>query len=312
MKIVFLGTAEFAVPSLDGLVSSGHRVAEAITQPDRPAGRGRRLGESPVKVRARELGISVRQPESLSAPEELAHVKEIAPGLIVSAAYGRMIPSAFLSAAPEGGINLHPSLLPRWRGAAPIAWALIAGDRETGLTVHRLIDRLDAGEIFARETFPIAPDDDGQTLAARLAPAGARLLRSVVDEIENGRAAPVPQDDSRATPAPKLAKEDGLIDWREPAEAIHHRVRGLVPWPGSFTHIDRAGKRRLIKIHATRVVSDGSGEPGTILEASGESLVIAAGVGALRILRLQAEGGKALAAGEFLRGFRLAAGERLG
>jgi methionyl-tRNA formyltransferase len=312
MKIAFLGTADFAVPSLDALVSAGHQAVAVITRPDRPSGRGRRLSEAPVKARARELGLSIRQPESLSHPEEIAYLREIAPGLIVSAAYGRLIPSAYLAAAAHGGINLHPSLLPRWRGAAPIAWALIAGDRETGVTVHRLVDRLDAGEIFAQEAFPITPDDDGLTLAARLSPEGARLLRAVVDQIENGRAAPFPQDDSRATLAPKLSKDDGLIDWAQPAETIHNRVRGFVPWPGSFTHLDRAGCRRLIKIHAARVVSAGSGEPGTILEAAEERLVIATGEGALLILRLQAEGGKAMAAGEFLRGFRLAAGERIG
>lgn len=312
MKIVFLGTADFALPSLEGLVAAGHRVAAAVTQPDRPAGRGRRLGEPPVKRRAGELGIPVRQPESLSSAPEIAHIAALAPDLVVSAAYGRLIPASYLASAVRGGINLHPSLLPRWRGAAPIAWALIAGDRETGVTVHRLVERLDAGEIFAQERFPIEEGDDGLSLAHRLARAGARILCSAVSGIEALRAAPYPQDDSRATLAPKLAKEDGRIDWRKRAEEIHNRVRGLIPWPGAFTHLERAGERRLLKVHATRVVPAGSGAPGTVLAASGEDLVVAAGEGALRILRLQAEGGKALAAGEFLRGFRLEPGERLG
>ncbi|MCX6349751.1 MAG: methionyl-tRNA formyltransferase [Candidatus Aureabacteria bacterium] len=312
MKIVFLGTSEFAVPSLEELVSAGHRVAEAITQPDRPAGRGRRLSEPPVKIRANDLNIPVRQPDNLSHPEEISRLREIAPDLIVSVSFGRFIPDAFLGGAPRGGINLHPSLLPRWRGAAPIPWALIAGDRETGVTVHRLADRLDAGEVFAQERIAIAPEDDALTLAERLAAEGAKLLGRVVAESAAGRSTPVPQDETKATLAPKLSKEDGLIDWRLPAESLHNRVRGFVPWPGSHTFVVRGPDRRLLKIHETRVIPDAAGEPGRVLEAAGERLVVGAGEGGLLIVSLQAEGGKILAAGDFLRGFKLSTGDRLG
>jgi methionyl-tRNA formyltransferase len=312
MKIVFLGTSEFAVPSLEALSSADHRVAEVITRPDRPAGRGRRLSEPPVKIRANDLNIPVRQPDNLSRPEELSRLREIAPDLIVSVSFGRFIPSAFLEGAPRGGINLHPSLLPRWRGAAPIPWALIAGDRETGVTVHRLADRLDAGEVFAQERIAIAPEDDALTLAERLALEGAKLLCRVVAQIAGGRSTPFPQDETKATLAPKLSKEDGLIDWRLPAESLHNRVRGFVPWPGSHTFVDRGRDRRLLKIHETRVVPAAAGEPGRVLEAAGERLVVGAGEGGLLIVSLQAEGGSRMTAGEFLRGFKLSPGDRLG
>ncbi len=310
MRIVFMGTPEFALESLNRL-AAGEEVAAVITRPDRPAGRGRRPVPPPVKTRAEELGLRVLQPARLSSPEFLAAVGELKPELFVVSAYGRFIPASLLELAGRGGINLHPSLLPRYRGAAPIQWALINGEEETGVSVISVAERMDAGDIWARKTLKIAPEDNAATLSRKLAREGGILLAEVVGKIGRGEIAPRPQDEKLATLAPRLTKEDGRIDWFRPAGEIVNRVRGLCPWPGTFTTLP--GRRgRTLKILAAEAVGTEGGRPGEILRAEGEELVAAAGEGAVRIRELQLEGKRALPTGEFLRGCRPAVGEILG
>lgn len=310
MKIIFMGTPEFALPGLERL-AAGEEVAAVITRPDRPAGRGRRPVPPPVKTRAEKLGLRVLQPDKLSSPEFLAAVGELEPGIFVVSAYGRFIPASLLELAGHGGINLHPSLLPRYRGAAPIQWALINGERETGVSVISVAERMDAGDIWARKKVMIAPDDNAATLSRKLAREGGILLSEVVGKIDRGEIVPRPQDEKLATLAPRLTREDGRIDWSRPAGEIVNRVRGLCPWPGTFTTLPGRGGRSL-KILSAEAVGSERGRPGEILRAEGEELVAAAGEGAVRIRELQLEGKRPLPAEEFLRGCRPAPGDLLG
>ncbi len=311
MKIIFIGTPDFALPGLELLAAGPAEVAAVITRPDRPAGRGRQPTPSPVKIRGRELGLKILAPPDPAAPETLAALREIAPDLFVVSAYGRFIPAALLDLASRGGINLHPSLLPRYRGAAPIQWALINGEWETGVSVISVARRMDAGDIWGQKTVAIDPEDNAETLSRRLAREGGILLAEVVGEMERGEISPRPQDENLVTLAPRLTKEDGRIDWNLPAVEIANRIRGLYPWPGSFTTLAGPGNRTL-KILAAEPAAAAGGRPGEILRAGGEELLVAAGEGALKICRLQLEGKRPLGAGEFLRGRSLRAGEVLG
>ncbi len=310
MRIVFMGTPEFALEGLERLTAEAE-VAAVITRPDRPAGRGRRPVPPPVKVRAEELGLRVLQPAGLSSPEFLTAAGELKPELFVVSAYGRFIPASLLELAGHGGINLHPSLLPRYRGAAPIQWALINGEEETGVSVISVAERMDAGDIWAQKTVRIAPEDNTATLSRKLAREGGELLAEVVTRMKTGEIAPRPQDERLATLAPRLTREDGRIDWSRPAGEIVNRIRGLHPWPGTFTTLP--GRRgRNLKILAAGAVGMEGGRPGEILRAEGGELVAAAGEGAVRIRELQLEGKRPLPAGKFLRGCRLAPGDLLG
>jgi len=311
MKILFMGTPLFSVPSLESLHRSGQEIVAVLTAPDRPGGRGRRLIAPPVKDRARKLGLDIWQPQKLSGSDFFHRLRNLAPDLIVSAAFGRYIPAVLLESVPRGGINLHPSLLPRYRGAAPIAWALIRGDEISGVTVHYLSGEMDAGDILAQETVAIAPDDDLPALSRKLARKGAELLLGVVRQIEGDQTRPRPQDENEATAAPKLSKENGHLNWKQPASDIYNLVRGLNPWPGAYTFISGKKGVRMLKIIKAAVLEDAGGDPGEILEASGDRLVIAAGEGAIGILSLQLEGGRKMSAAEFLRGHRLRAGEMM-
>ena len=302
MKIAFLGTPEFCLPSLEALYRSGREIAAVITRPDRPAGRGRKVTSPPARRRALELGIPVRQPESLSAPDFLDRFKSWNCDLLISVAFGQFIPSRLLESLPLGGINLHPSLLPRYRGAAPVAWALIRGERETGVTVHYLSPRVDAGAILAQEPVVIEEEDDRPSLSAKLFARGARLLLRVAAELEEGRARSFAQDESRASRAPRLKKEDGRLDWRRPAKELNDLTRGLNPWPGSFSYLNWKGRKYLLKIFKACPVEEEVGEPGKIKVTGDGGLLIGAGKGALEILILQLEGKKAISARDFLRG----------
>jgi len=307
MVVVFFGTPQFAVPTLRRLLDSRHSVAGVITQPDRPRGRGHKITHAPVKALALERGIPVYQPDRLKPPEVADTLRAWDADLGVVAAYGRIIPEHLLTIPRSGMINVHASLLPKYRGAAPVHRAVINGDDQTGVTIMRVVKELDAGGMFATVTRPIAPDETSDVVENALAEMGAELLVTVVDQVASGTAREEPQDDAQATYAPRLTKEEGLIDWTQPASQIHNRVRGLYPWPHAYTFVNGT---RLIVLRS--VVADAGGStnsPGTILRVTSEAIHVATGDGELAILEVQPEGRRAMRAHDFLLGHRLATGE---
>ncbi|MEI6633310.1 MAG: methionyl-tRNA formyltransferase [Chlamydiota bacterium] len=312
MRILFMGTPEFAVPSLDALAGGGQEVCAAATQPDRPRGRNLAVAATPVKRRAGELGLRVLQPADPGDAAFIGEVREMNPDLIAVVAYGNFLPPALWGLPPRGTINLHPSLLPKYRGAAPIPRAILNGDRETGVTVLYLGAGMDAGDIVAQERAPISADDTGGTLAAALARRGGGLLLAAVRSIEKGTAARIPQDESAATFAPKLEKSDGLIDWRLSAEDLARRVRALRPWPGTFTFAPSRGGTRLLKILEASARAGDAGETGRVLRCDSVGIHVGTGSGSLVIRVVQPEGGRAMTALEFVRGTRDLAGTMLG
>ena len=277
-----------------------------LTQPDRPAGRGMRSAPGAVKRLALARGLEVFQPETLRDVPSLARIAAARPDALAVAAYGLILPPAALDVAPHGAINIHASLLPRWRGAAPIQRALMAGDRETGITIMRMDEGLDTGPMLAQERVPIACEDDAQTLHDRLAVLGARMIVVALSDLAAGRAHAVPQPQSGATYARKITKNDTQIDWQGDVGGIERLVRALRPHPGAVTR----WRGEALKIWAARC-EPVPGAPGTVLQAGNEGLVVACGKGSLRVLELQRAGGRRLAAGEFLRGCPIAIGERL-
>ena len=307
-RVVFMGTPDFALPSLARLAAE-QTVVGVFTQPDRPSGRGRRLQPSPVKALALEQGIPVLQPGSFrGGPEALDALRALAPDLLVVAAYGLILPPAVLEAAPAGALNVHASLLPRWRGAAPVARAIMAGDAETGVTIMRMDAGLDTGPMLARRAILIPPRATTGLLTARLAELGAELLAATLPGWMAGEIEPEAQDPALATYAPRLRKVDGRLDWREPAEALARRVRAMAPWPGA--HTEWAGQT--LKLHAAELPSAADlaeplGEasaaltPGTVIGSAAGPLV-ATGRGWLRLETVQAAGGKAMRAQDFARG----------
>ena len=310
MNVVFYGTPDFALPALTGLLDSPHRVAAVITRPDRPRGRGQRVAESPVKQVATARGVRILQPERLGGGAFLATLSALEPDLAIVAAYGRMLPDAVLAAPRLRTINIHPSLLPKYRGAAPVQRAIIAGETGTGVTIMRLVHEMDAGPLFARRVRPIAPDETSDVVEADLARLGADLLLEVIGALEAGTATARAQDHRAATFAPPLSREDSAIDWRAPAPTIHNLVRGLHPWPhasGVF------GDARYL-VHRTAVAAPAGSDgltPGTIVEASGDRLLVATGHGgAIAILEIQPEGRRRVATRAFLAGRRWSPGER--
>lgn len=279
----------------------------AVTQPDRPAGRGQKRTPPPVAIRARELGLHVLQPERLQDVRE--ELERLRPEVGVVVAYGKLIPRWLLDLPPHGFLNVHPSLLPRYRGASPIPYAVRNGDPETGVTVIRLTEELDAGPILAQQRVPVDPRDTAGTLEARLARVAADLLVQTLEALERGDIHPQPQDESAATYCGKLTKEDGRIRWEDPAVSIERHIRAMDPWPGAFT----TRGERLLKIWRARVVPGlGSGRPGEIVRITREGFVVATGEGALEVLELQPPGGRRMPAAAYVRGHRVRAGEVLG
>lgn len=300
-RIVFLGTKDFALPTFDHLVEAGCRVVALVTQPDRPQGRKQELIPSRIKLSAQAHGIPVEQPEDVNAPEALATIAAYAPDLLVTVAYGQILSPELLAIPPLGGINLHGSILPAYRGAAPVARAIERGDAETGVTIIRMTPRIDAGGMLAVARTPIRLDETAGELEDRLALLGAPLVLETIPALVAGTAEPLPQRKSRVTRAPKLSKDDGWIDWARPARAAHDLIRAMNPWPlASTTWLRPGGPARLI-IHRAEL-DDGQGSPGQVLEAAGDRLVVAAGEGAVRLLVVQMVGKKAAPAVEFLRG----------
>lgn len=300
MRVVFCGNPDFALPTLDALHLSSHELAAVVCSPDKPAGRGKKLASPSVKRRAAELGLDVLQPESLKDSGFLHTIESLNPDALAVVAF-RILPRALFELPKYGAINVHPSLLPKARGAAPIQWTLLRGEKETGVTIIRLTKQIDAGGILRQERIPIAPEDDLGTLHDSLANIGARLLVETLDAIEDGtQLPPQQQDESQATSAPKLKPEDFVLHWEEDAEALRNRIRAFSPFPGAVTMME--GKR--VKIfHAEIALNEMGLSPGEV-KCSGEELLVGTGTDALRILSLQLEGRKRMDTSEFLRGVR--------
>lgn len=310
MRLVFAGTPEFACPSLVSLVEAGHEISLVITQPDRPAGRGWQLKPPPVKEKALALGLPVIQPEGLDGPELRRRLEELAPEAVVVVAFGQKIPDWLLALPRFGCLNVHASLLPRYRGAAPIQRALMAGEEVTGVTIMQLDAGWDTGPILAQQTVMIRPEDNAGTLHDRLAEVGAALLVETLADLVAGRIRPRPQDDNLATRAPKLRPEEMRIDWTKPARQIHNLVRALAPAPLAETF--HAGRR--LQIIETALFP-GKGEeatPGTVLAVDREGVLVATGEGVLCLVRVKPAGGKAMTAAAYARGHRLGPGAILG
>jgi methionyl-tRNA formyltransferase len=307
--IVFMGTPQVAAATLEELMAGPDPVAGVVTQPDRPAGRGQKITPSHVRRLADARGIPVIAPDKIKTPGFVEAVRQWRPAVIVVVAYGRILPDAILEIAPHGCINVHYSLLPKYRGAAPAAWTIINGESEGGVTTMKLVQKMDAGPIYLQEAVALAPDETTGSLQSKLTPVGARLLLQTLQSLKEGTLVARQQDEKLATLAPLLHKADGWIDWSRSAVEIERRVRGLDPWPGSFTHVD--GK--LLKVHRVKVVSGGSsGAPGEIIRADAGGLYIAASSGTIHLQEVQLENKKKMSGSEFVRGARIKTGDRLG
>jgi methionyl-tRNA formyltransferase len=308
VRILFFGTPAFAVPSLRALAHSPHQVVAVVTQPDRPRGRGQKLAPSEVKAAAAELGLDVWQPQRLRNGEFDDRVRAVSADLGVVAAYGRILSGSLLALPRLGMINVHASLLPRWRGAAPVHRAVIAGDAETGVTIMQVVEALDAGPMLARLPTPIGPDESSDALEKRLAELGAGLLVETVNAIARGPVTSTTQDESVVTYAAKLERHESSLDWHQPAQVVHNQVRGLQPWPVAAAVLQ--GKRVLMR--RTHAVSGEphAAEPGTILRVDAEALVVAAASGAIHLFDLQPEGRPAMAIREYLNGHLVKPGDR--
>jgi methionyl-tRNA formyltransferase len=309
LRIVFFGTPAFAVPALDALLRSRHPVVGVVTQPDRPRGRGQRVSDAPIKQRARDASLPVLQPVRLKDAAFVAALAAWDADLGVVAAYGRILTDDVLRTPRLGMINVHASLLPRYRGAAPVHRAIVNGERETGVTIMRVVQALDAGPMLAAAAREIGANETSVDVERDLAQLGASLLMTTVHALADGAVIDTPQDETQATYAHRLTKDDGAIDWTLPAARLHNLVRGLYPWPHAFTHL---GGRRIIILRSTPVDAAASVPPGTIIAAARDSLSVAAGEGALRVLELQAEGKRPMTAREFQAGHRLVPGARFG
>jgi len=307
IRVVFMGTPDFALETLHGLIESGVQMVGVYTQPDRPKGRGKKLAAPPVKDLALEHDIPVFQPQKLRDEEAVKQLRSLSPDLIVVVAYGQILPQAVLDIPKYGCINVHASLLPRHRGAAPINKAIVDGDPTTGVTTMMMDVGLDTGDMLVKKSLSIHPDETAGQLHDRLAPLGREAMDETLARLCAGTLSREKQDDSLSTYASMMKKEDGCIDWRKEARQIHNLVRGLDPWPGAYTLLDG----QTLKLAKTRCV-EGQGEPGQVLEACGETVIVACGQGALQLGALQLPGKKMLSAADFLRGRGLEKGNVLG
>jgi len=306
--IVFMGTPEIAAVTLKELLQGPDPVVGVVTQPDRPAGRGQKTISSPVRGVAESHGVPVIAPEKIRDPGFLATLNDWNPQIIVVVAFGRILPATILDLAPHGCVNVHYSLLPKYRGAAPAAWTIINGEEKGGVTTMRLEQKMDAGPIYLQEEIAVAPDETTASLQDKLTPVGARLLLETIRRLKHGTLAPRTQDEAKATFAPMIKKEDGLIDWSRSAAEIERRVRGFTPWPSAYTHL----RGKLMKVHRAKVIATTErGNPGAIIRADGNGFWVATGSGALSLEEVQLENRKRLLGVEFLKGARIGKGERL-
>jgi methionyl-tRNA formyltransferase len=305
MRIVFMGSAELAVPSLRAILHGGKdELVGVVSQPDRPAGRKRLPTPCPLKAFAEQEGLNVMVPEKVGSPESVEALAALKPDLFVVVAYGQYIPARVIELAPCEAINVHPSLLPKYRGSAPIQWAILNGDDATGVSIIHLAQKMDAGDILRQETYPLGKDETSATLHDKLAVFGSELLLKAIDDIRDGTATRIVQDEDRVVEIRKLAKEDGEIDWALPAETIRNRIRAFDPWPGSFCKLPSGDAFKVWKAEAC----EGQGAPGELLD---DQLLVATGSGALRLLEIQPFGKKRMPAASFLNGHPLEKGEVL-
>jgi len=300
-----MGTPEFGVPSLKALHTGGHTIALVVTRPDSPKGRGRKVLPPPVKTQALDLGLDTIQPKSLKTREFEDHIRSLKPDFLIVAAFGHILTQSILSVPRIGTINVHASLLPKYRGPAPINWAIINGENETGVTTMLMDKGLDTGDILLTAKEPITPEDTAATLHDRLAVIGADLLVKTLDAFANDTIRPVAQDHSQATYAPLLSKHDGHIDWNKPAETLEPFIRGMTPWPGAYTF---HSNRRLKIFKVKPITKDFKQPPGSVLKSFPDELQIAAANGALSVVEIQGPSGKRLLIKDFLRGYKLAPG----
>jgi methionyl-tRNA formyltransferase len=305
MRIVFLGSGVFSIPSFEALLGRGHTIAALVTQPDREKGRGRAVAPPPLKPLAEARGIPVLQPRRIR--EAVEPLKALSPEVQVVVAYGQILPRSVLDIPPRGTVNVHASLLPRYRGAAPIQWALVRGEEETGVTTMLLDEGLDTGPILLQEKTPIGPEETAGVLQDRLARLGAGVLLETLGRLESGTLAPTPQDPALATLAPPLRKEDGILRWDETAASLARRVRGLNPWPGAATRFEG----RALKILRARAGAGSDAAPGTVTGIEEEGIRVACREGTLLLLEVQPESRNAMRASDFARGVRLSPGARL-
>jgi methionyl-tRNA formyltransferase len=306
IRIVFMGTASFAVPTLECIFEKGHGISGVITQPDKPSGRGQHLQSTPVKKRAFDLHLPIYQPKSLKDDEARALFQALAPEMIIVVAYGKILPPWLVHYAPRGAVNLHGSLLPKYRGAAPVHWAIANGETETGVCTMQVSEGLDTGPVLLCEKTPIDPNETVRELYDRLASMGAGLMESTVQGLVDGTLNPRPQDDSLASLAPMLKKEHGRIDWSMPAQAIHNRVRAFNPWPGTVTKF----RNGVYKISSTRVGAEHPAIPGSLVASKGGVAAVCGDGILLEILVIQPENRKPITGADFANGARLQAGEK--
>ncbi len=316
MRIVFMGTPQFALPSLKALIEYGE-VVGVVTQPDRPKGRRRKIEAPPVKVTAESSQLPIYQPTDLHHPEFMDWLRDLKPEVIIVVAYGEILPPEILQLPRWGCLNVHASLLPKYRGAAPIEWAIIKGEEKTGITIILMNEKMDEGDIILQESVEIGPDDTAGVLGERLTPLAPKLLTETLEMIKQGKAVYMPQNDREATDAPPLKKRDGLIDWGTSGQDIHNLVKGLNPRPGAYTYLK--GKRETtLKVWETELVSHltfpvQNSQPGKILEVvKDRGMVVATGDGTILVKEVQGEGGKRMSIGDYLRGHRLEVGSVLG
>jgi len=305
LRICFMGTAAFALPTMQAVVAAEEVVA-VVTQPDRPQGRGREVAPPLVKARALDLGLPILQPERVKDPLFIAQLAELRPELIVVAAFGQILPAAVLDLPPLGCVNVHPSLLPKYRGAAPFQWAIIKGETRTGVSVYRMDQGMDTGPLLLTREVEIAEAETSEELGQRLAVIGGELVVEAIKGLKQGTLKPVPQDEKGVSYAPLFKKADGLIPWQEAADQIRNRIRGMVPWPVAYT----AWQGKMLKVYKGKT-GGGSGTPGEIISLD-IGIEVACGTGSIVIEELQIEGGKRIGWKEFCRGHRLTRGERLG
>lgn len=305
-RIIFMGTPAFACPTLQILLDRGEHLVGVFTQPDRPKGRGQKLQPPPVKELALQHGIPVHQPLKVRAPEVIEQIRALKPDLIVVVAFGQILPKALLEIPPQGCINVHASLLPRYRGAAPLNWCIVNGEQETGVTTMLMDVGLDTGPMLLKKSTPIGPDEEITALHDRMSLLGAVLLDETLDGLKAGIIVPEPQNDADSSYAPLLKKEDGLIDWTKPAQQIHNLVRGLASWPGAYSFL----QDQPLKVHRTSLGS-ATGQPGAVLSATPKGIEVACGQGSLLIHELQAAGSRRMDAASFLAGRPLPPGTRL-
>ena len=309
MRIVFMGTPDFAVSSLEALIKSDHSVVGVVTQPDRPKGRGRELAASPVKLVSQREHIPLLQPTKMKDPAFLDALRGWQPDLIVVAAFGRILPAVILQLPRSGCINVHGSLLPKYRGAGPIQWAIINGENETGISTMFMDEGMDTGDILLQKSLPIRPDDTAGSLSARLAELGSRLLIETIVQLQAGTLVRQPQDSRRVSMAPLLKKEDGLIDWALSATEIERRLRGMTPWPGAYTF---AGDDRWTIWRAVPVDSVDAAPPGMVTSVTKEGIAVATGKGVLVITEIQPANSRRMAAAQYVAGHPITPGLRLG